>query len=115
LGKQCRERWCNHLDPTLKKEPWSEEEDRILRESQASMGNKWTKITELLPGRPENSIKNRWWVLRVRTRACKAPVLTMLTYPHRRTERQTVALQEFIRSQERQWSAEALGIGACRS
>jgi len=27
-GKQCRERWTNHLDPDIKKGPWSEEEDR---------------------------------------------------------------------------------------
>lgn len=25
-GKQCRERWFNHLDPTVKKEGWSHEE-----------------------------------------------------------------------------------------
>jgi hypothetical protein len=29
-GKQCRERWHNQLDPTISKEEWSEEEERIL-------------------------------------------------------------------------------------
>jgi len=29
-GKQCRERWNNHLDPSLKKSEWSTEEDVIL-------------------------------------------------------------------------------------
>ena len=29
-GKQCRERWHNQLDPSIKKEAWSEEEDQIL-------------------------------------------------------------------------------------
>jgi len=60
LGKQCRERWVNHLDPDLKKSPWTEEEDRILMEKQVTMGNKWREIAAFLPGRSENSVKNRW-------------------------------------------------------
>ena len=34
IGKQCRERWDNHLDPALSKSPWSEEEDLRLIEAQ---------------------------------------------------------------------------------
>ena len=30
LGKQVRERWYNHLDPTLNKGPWTAEEDAKL-------------------------------------------------------------------------------------
>ena len=29
-GKQCRERWHNQLDPVIKKNHWTPEEDRIL-------------------------------------------------------------------------------------
>ena len=29
-GKQCRERWHNQLDPNIKKEGWTDEEDRVL-------------------------------------------------------------------------------------
>jgi transcription factor MYB, plant len=50
-GKQCRERWFNHLDPTLKHTIWSEEEDMILLAAQAKLGNYWTKIALELPGR----------------------------------------------------------------
>ena len=50
-GKQCRERWFNHLDPQLKKEPWSEDEDRALLEAQSRLGNSWTKIATEMPGR----------------------------------------------------------------
>eukprot|EP00957_Ditylum_brightwellii_P210314 15364828-Ditylum_brightwellii.AAC.1 len=59
-GKQCRERWHNHLRPDLKKGEWTKEEDELIVKLQAKMGNQWSKITNHLPGRTDNDVKNRW-------------------------------------------------------
>lgn len=43
-GKSCRLRWANHLRPNLKKGAFSAEEERLIVELHAKMGNKWARM-----------------------------------------------------------------------
>ncbi|KAF1784021.1 P-type ATPase, subfamily IB [Phytophthora cactorum] len=59
-GQQCRERWYNHLDPSIIRGEYSPEEDRMILDAQARLGNRWSAIAAMLPGRTEDAVKIRW-------------------------------------------------------
>ena len=60
-GKQCRERWHNHLDPSVDKKPWTQADDDLIFELYKLHQKSWSKIAEGIPGRTDNSVKNRFY------------------------------------------------------
>lgn len=61
--KQCRDRWRNYVDPDLRHDEWSVEEDQMLIEKFKEFGSKWTVMTAYFNHRSANDIRYRWMKL----------------------------------------------------
>lgn len=60
-ARQCRDRWVNYLSPSNSFEPWTREEDELIVQKVNELGTKWAQISKFIPGRSDNTIKNRWY------------------------------------------------------
>ncbi|KAM6930968.1 snRNA-activating protein complex subunit 4 [Xenentodon cancila] len=53
-------RWNQVLDPSLKKGLWSKEEDQLLLQAVAHLGEKWWKVRLEVPGRTDSACRDRY-------------------------------------------------------
>jgi hypothetical protein len=59
-ARQCRERWNNYLSPSVRLDPWTDAEDRLLIDRVNELNFSWSLIAQSFNGRSDNDIKNRW-------------------------------------------------------
>ncbi|KAJ7948146.1 MYB-related transcription factor [Quillaja saponaria] len=98
-GKSCRLRWANHLRPNLRKGSFTLEEELIVINLHAKLGNKWASMAAQLNGRTDNEIKNFWNTrMKRRQRAglpiCPQELQTQATIYHVQQQKQEEELEE---------------------
>lgn len=59
-SKSCRLRWTNYLRPGIRRGEFTDDEEKMIIQLQALLGNKWAAIASYLPERTDNDIKNYW-------------------------------------------------------
>ena len=57
---QCRTRWLQVLDTSIKRSRWSASEVKILMEAHKKLGNKWEEISKLIDGRTCYQCETMW-------------------------------------------------------
>jgi len=59
-SRQCRERWKHYLSAVNPGQPWTPEDDQLLRKKVLESGPKWTRISQALGDRTDIETKARW-------------------------------------------------------
>ncbi|KAI5955043.1 BAS1 [Candida jiufengensis] len=59
-SKDCRKRWSNSLDPSLRKGKWTSEEDDLLVKAFEKFGTSWLKVAQEIEGRTDDQCAKRY-------------------------------------------------------
>eukprot|EP00877_Chromochloris_zofingiensis_P001151 jgi/Chrzof1/11036/Cz05g21080.t1 len=60
-GQQCAQRWRHKVNPNIKRDKWTEDEDNTLIELVRSYGiGRWADIARQLSGRTDQQCMGRW-------------------------------------------------------
>lgn len=57
---QCQTRYVRSVDPSIKRGPWTPEEDTRLRKAVEAFNNSWVDVASMLPGRTNEQCRERW-------------------------------------------------------
>ena len=80
IGKQCRERWANHLNPEVSKKEWSREEDLIILSLFKKFGPDWMRIAAHMDKRTNMQVKNRYYHFIKKRESQLAPLLPKIEF-----------------------------------
>lgn len=59
-GQQCAQRWRHKVNPNIKKDKWTAEEDAQLTDLVSQYGNRWAEIARHMDGRTDQQCMGRW-------------------------------------------------------
>lgn len=61
---QCREKWVNTLDSSVRKDTWTSQEDEKLKKAVEMHGlGKWSQVAKCVGGRTDNQCWRRWKII----------------------------------------------------
>ena len=59
-GQQCAQRWRHKVNPDIRRDKWTAEEDSLLVRLVHQFGNRWALISRNVPGRTDQQCMGRW-------------------------------------------------------
>lgn len=71
--KQCRERYVNHVCPSIDNRNWTLQEDLFILKAHGQMNDRWCTIAKTLKGRTARAIRNRYFTLTHKPKTCFVP------------------------------------------